>query len=183
MRNKYLTRELVLTALMAALTTLGAWIKISLPFTPVPITFQVLFTLLSGAVLGPWLGALSQIVYILLGCAGLPVFAGGIGFGVLLGPTGGYLFGFVVAAFLVGKLVGLKKEPSYILILIFMVIGIVVIYFFGVIQLAIITKIGLKKAIIGGVIPFIWLDVTKAVIAAYLAIFIRKQLALSFSNF
>ena len=99
------TRDLAMVGLFAALTAIGAWISIPIP--PVPFTFQVLFVLLAGAVLGSARGGLSQIVYVLLGVIGLPVFAGGAsGPGVLFGPTGGYIFGFIVAAFVVGALSG-----------------------------------------------------------------------------
>jgi biotin transport system substrate-specific component len=93
---------MVYASMFGSLTAIGAYIMIPLP--PVPITFQTLFLNLAGALLGGYLGALSQVVYILLGVIGLPVFAGGkAGLGVLLGPTGGYLFGFVLAALVVGK--------------------------------------------------------------------------------
>ena len=83
------------------------------PLYPVPLTLQTLFTYLAGAVLGPSLGALSQVIYILLGGIGLPVFAGGkAGFGTLLGPTGGYLFGFIAASFAIGKLSDLALTVS-----------------------------------------------------------------------
>ncbi len=70
------TREITAPAVFAVLTSIGAWISIPLPITPVPLTLQVFFVLLSGAVLGGRLGALSQIMYMLLGLVGLPVFAG-----------------------------------------------------------------------------------------------------------
>jgi len=96
-------RELTAAGLFAALTAVAAVITIPMPF--VPFTLQVLVTLLSGAVLGARAGALSQAVYVLMGAIGLPVFAGRNG-GVqaLAGPTGGYLLGFILAAWVVGRL-------------------------------------------------------------------------------
>ncbi len=94
--------RLVMASLMAALTAISAYV--TLPIGPVPITMQTCFVLLSGAVLGSRWGAGSQIVYVCLGLAGIPVFAGGMsGPGVVLSPTFGYIAGFVLAAFVTGK--------------------------------------------------------------------------------
>ncbi len=106
------TKGMVLCALFAALTGVGALIAIPLPFTPVPITLQTFFIFLAGALLGKYLGALSQLIYLLLGVVGLPVFAkGSSGIGALLGPSGGYLVGFIPAAFLVGYLLERREKP------------------------------------------------------------------------
>src|SRR3989338_9014662 len=103
-------KGMVFAALFAALTAAVAWFKIPLPFTPVPITLQTLVVLLSGAMLGAYYGSLSMIIYLILGAIGLPVFAGGAsGIGVLFGPTGGYLFSYPVAAFVIGKMLENKK--------------------------------------------------------------------------
>jgi len=102
---------MVFAALFAALTAAVAWFKIPLPFTPVPITLQTLVVLLSGAMLGPYYGAISMILYLTVGAIGLPVFAGGgSGLGALLGPTGGYLFSYPIAAFVIGLII--KKEQT-----------------------------------------------------------------------
>jgi len=104
-RPRVLVRDLLLVLAFASFTALAARIALPLPFTPVPITGQTLAVLLSGVLLGSRRGALAQLAYLAQGAAGLPVFAGGrAGLGVLLGPTGGYLVGFVLAAGLVGWL-------------------------------------------------------------------------------
>jgi biotin transport system substrate-specific component len=160
---------LVKVALLAALTAIGAWIVIPLPFTEVPVTLQVFFVLLAGALLGPFFGALSQIVYLLLGAFGLPVFAGGAsGIGVIAGPTGGYLIGFILAAFCIGLLLQLlgRKFYWYLLAMLF---GILIIYIFGVLQLACVNRLSLVKAILLGAAPFIVVDIIKAVLAALAA--------------
>ena len=88
-----------------ALMSLGAYVRIPVFFTPVPITLQTLFVVLSGAMLGKKWGMASQAIYISLGAIGLPVFQGyGYGMGHILGPTGGYLAGFVLASYVVGSL-------------------------------------------------------------------------------
>ena len=122
-------KGMVFAALFAALTGAVAWFKIPLPFTPVPITLQTLLVLMSGAMLGPYYGALAMIIYLILGAIGLPVFAGGSsGIGSLFGPTGGYLFSYPVAAFFIGII--LKKNNlnkfmnyfSFVVVLIFVAI-------------------------------------------------------------
>ncbi|MBI2139573.1 biotin transporter BioY [Candidatus Woesearchaeota archaeon] len=98
-------KGMVFAALFAALTAAVSPVKIPLGFTPVPITLQTLMVLLSGAMLGPGYGALSMVIYLLLGALGLPVFAGGgSGIASLFGPSGGYLFSYPIAAFAVGYL-------------------------------------------------------------------------------
>ncbi len=108
-------KGMVFAALFAALTGAVAWFKIPLPFTPVPITLQTLMVLLSGAMLGAYYGALAMIIYLVLGAIGLPVFAGGSsGVGALLGPTGGYLFSYPVAAFVIGYMTQKRKLNAFI---------------------------------------------------------------------
>lgn len=98
-------RRIAAVALFALATAIGARISVPLPLTPVPMTLQTLFVLLSGAMLGPALGATAQLAYLAAGIAGLPVFTAGAGLAYLLGPTGGYLLAFPVAAFLAGVVV------------------------------------------------------------------------------
>ena len=108
--NKRL-RGLVYASMFGALTAIGAFL--SIPLYPVPVTLQDLFMTLAGLLLGARLGSLSQIVYVLLGVVGLPVFAGGkAGLGVLLGPTGGYLLGFVAGALLSAAVRQMRKDPG-----------------------------------------------------------------------
>ena len=129
-------RMMVFASLFAALTAAGAYIQIPIPFSPVPVTLQVFFVLLAGSMLKSKWGSLSMIVYTLLGIAGLPVFAGGSsGIGVLLGPTGGYIIGFILAAYIIGKLSEKTENNarSRLLINAFnMSIGVLVIYACGV---------------------------------------------------
>ncbi len=108
-------KGMIFSALFAALTGAVAWFRIPLPFTPVPITLQTLMVLISGAMLGPYYGALSMIIYLMLGAIGLPVFAGGSsGVAALLGPTGGYLLSYPVAAFVVGFMLQKKKLNAFV---------------------------------------------------------------------
>ena len=95
-------RSMVYASLFGALTAIGAFIVV--PLQPVPFTLQTFFTALSGVILGGRTAALSQVVYLILGCMGLPVFAGGkAGLGIVLGPTGGYILGFILELISLGK--------------------------------------------------------------------------------
>jgi len=166
-------RMMVFASLFAALTAAGAYIHIPIPFSPVPVTLQVFFVLLAGSILKSKWGSLSMIVYTLLGVAGLPVFAGGSsGIGVLLGPTGGYIVGFILAAYIIGKL-SEKTENSAksgLLVNAFnMSAGVLVIYACGVFQLMIMAKIGAGAALTLGVIPFLPGEIVKTAVAAYIA--------------
>jgi biotin transport system substrate-specific component len=154
-------RSLVYASMFGALTAVGAYI--SIPMFPVPLTLQSLITTLAGLLLGGPLAALSQVVYVLLGVIGLPVFAGGkAGLGVLLGPTGGYLFGFVLGAYVIGSLAHAKKNAGPAWLLMAIVAGHIMIYGLGVAQLSLVAHLSVVKAVAVGVIPFLPGDALKA---------------------
>ncbi len=150
------------------LTAVGALIRIPLPFTPVPLTLQTFFVLLSGALLGRRLGPLSQGGYVCLGVFGVPLFAGGGGYLHILGPTGGYLIGFIVASWIVGRLLDSGKGLPFIKVLPVMALASLVIYLLGTVHLALVVNVGLRKAIFMGVLPFIPGDTLKVLAAAVL---------------
>ena len=144
-----------------------ARLSIPLPFTPVPITGQTLAVLLTGAVLGRTRGVLSMALYLLWGILGLPVFAGGTGGIVrLVGPTGGYLLGFVFAAGATGWLAQRGWDRRVPTALLAMAAGNVVIYLFGLPWLA--AFVGPERAASLGLVPFIPGDVVKLFLAAAL---------------
>ncbi|MGD0153468.1 MAG: biotin transporter BioY [Thermacetogeniaceae bacterium] len=170
-------RGMVFASLFGAVTALGAYI--SIPLQPVPITMQTLFVGLSGALLGGLFGAISQVVYVLLGVIGLPVFAGGTaGPGILLGPSGGYLFGFIAGAFVVGKLLEIKKDPGLIWIIFSLVAGTIVIYGFGLLQLSLVARLSLLKALLVGAAPFWPGDLLKTIAAALIILKVRHKINL-----
>lgn len=167
-------RGTVYASLFGALTAVGAYIIIPLP--PVPITLQTFFLYLAGLVLGPRLGATSQIIYLILGAIGLPVFAGGkAGIGVLIGPTGGYLIGFVAAAYIIGTLSQLKRH-GYLWLVVCLLAGTAVVYSLGVLQLSLVAKLTPLKALSVGVLPFLPGDALKIVLAASVARKLRDRL-------
>ena len=156
------SKELVLVALFATLTSIGAFIAI--PFVPVPITLQTFFVMLSGMLLGKRLGALSQLFYLFLGAIGLPVFSGGgSGIGFMAGPTGGYLIGFVLGAYAVGLVTEKRNDiRSYVVGLILCTI---VIDVCGVLQLMNFTGMSFVHALEVGVLPFLVGDILKSALA------------------
>ncbi|GAW92887.1 biotin transporter BioY [Calderihabitans maritimus] len=172
------TKSLVLAGLFAAITAISAQISIPLSFTPVPITMQVLAVCLAGGILGARLGAVSQLVYILLGAFGMPVFAQGkAGLNVLFGPTGGYIIGFVIAAYVIGLVI--EKRMTYLSTLVAMFLGLVIIYFLGTIQLKFVLDLTWQKALIFGVGWFLPLDILKIFIGAALSVSVRRALVQS----
>jgi len=161
-------QKVALAAIFACLTGLMAQVRVVLPFTPVPITGQVFAVLLAGVALGAFWGALSQWIYIGFGVAGVPWFQGMAGgLKVLAGPTGGYIFGFVIAAAIIGLVVDTKlqsRKARYTLPLMLLSVGII--YLFGMVWLGICLGVGIEKAFLLGALPFIGVDIVKAFLAA-----------------
>jgi len=156
------------------LLALSARLSLPLPFSPVPITGQTLAVLLLGILLGSRIGVLSVIIYLLEGVSGLPVFAASsTGPLYLLGPTGGYLTGFIPAVFLVGYLLEKGWNKNIFSIVTTMVLGTAVIYVFGVSWLAF--SAGLQKALIIGFYPYLPGAVVKTTLASLIALIILKS--------
>ena len=164
------TRSLAGVVGFAALVSLGARVGVPLPFTPVPLTLQVLFVLLAGALLGPRLGAASMALYLAVGALGAPVFAAGGGPAYLLGPTGGYLVGYVPAAALVGWASG--RSSSYWRIALSMTAGLAAIYICGALHLSAFLGRGAVEA---GIAPFLAADLLKVAAGATLAAAWRRR--------
>ena len=168
------TKQLISCSLFAALTAILSQISIPLPFTPVPINLATLSVLLSGALLGKKGGAISQVVYTLLGAIGLPVFANFLsGIGVIFGPTGGYIIGYIVAAFVVGIIIE-KTNRNLITYLLSMILGIISCYILGTAWFMYITNSNLLTSLTMCVFPFIPGDIVKIVIGAFLANRLKK---------
>ena len=165
---------LFVTVLTAAL----AQVSVPLPFTPVPVTLQPIVVLVGGAALGARLGATSQALYLILGAAGLPVFAASPflppGLARLMGPTGGYLLAYPIAALVTGWLADRGFDRRYVTSVIAMTAGLAVIFFGGVAWLAWLMPsgaassgpIGLQPALSLGLYPFVLVDILKVLTAA-----------------
>ncbi|MCL4300317.1 MAG: biotin transporter BioY [Anaerolineae bacterium] len=162
--QRRIVHNVILVVVFSALIALSAQIAIPLPFTPVPITMQTLTVLLTGLLLGSRLGMATLITYLVEGVMGLPVFTQwGSGVAHLLGPTGGYLIGFVLAAGLVGFLAERGWDRQVWTTLLAMILGNLVIYTFGVTWLS--TFLGVERAIAGGMLPFLVGDAVKIALA------------------
>ena len=167
-------RGMVYASMFGAMTAVGA--LVSIPLQPVPIVLANLFLNIAAVLLGPALAALSQVVYIVLGVIGLPVFSGGkAGFGVLLGPTGGYLIGFVAGAFVVGRLARMKKNLTIPWLVFSMTAGLAVIYACGVIQLVLVAELPPGKALAAGVLPFLIGDALKIALATAISMRLKDK--------
>ena len=150
----------------AVLAALGAQIEI--PTQPVPFTLQTFFVLLAGALLGKRSGAISMSIYLILGVVGLPVFSGStFGLAKILGPTGGYLLSFPIAAFVVGYLTSVRRE--YWWMLISMLIGALIIFSLGTVQLNFLYSHNWLNSISAGFLIFSWWDAVKIIGAATIA--------------
>jgi biotin transport system substrate-specific component len=173
--NKTLCRTIGV-AVFVILTSLGAFVRIPLPFTPVPITLQTLFVLLSGAFLGSNLGTVTQLSYIFLGISGLPIFAGaGSGLFYLLGPTGGYLLGFVLASLFIGRFI--KNIPNGLFhVFVVFFLGDLILLSCGVLWLEFLLGYKLTRLLFIGFIPFIPGDLLKTLIASVLYLNLRTRL-------
>ena len=172
-RTVTLTSPVVYTVILSlleicvftTLMVLSAYLRIPVPGSPVPVTLQVLIVLLAPLMIGAAKGALSQVFYLSLGAAGLPVFAGGAaGFAYLFGPTGGYLIAFLFTPILIGFLKG-KKTHHIIHLCLVLLLGVMLIHTLGIIWLSVSLGVALKHAFIMGSAPFLIWDLLKIVLA------------------
>ncbi|MDR3147363.1 MAG: biotin transporter BioY [Treponema sp.] len=171
-------RSLSLAALFAALVAAGTFISIPLPFTPVPVVLQNLFSLLAGLILGPVLGGAAVGLYLLAGIIGAPVFAGASG-GIarFLGPTGGFLIGYLLSALVAGLICGRPRRGTPLWRVILAVLaGLLVIYVPGLIRLRFAVDTW-GAALTGGFIPFIPGDLLKGILAVLIAPRLRGLVA------
>ena len=165
------THRLALTALFAALTAIGAWLRIPTPWSA--FTLQVLFVFLAGAILGPGYGALSQTVYVGMGLIGLPVFVGGGGPAYVLQPTFGFLLSYIPAAAVVGRLC--RGTPGFGRTILACLAGLTVIYAVGLPYMALIVNgylgggMRLKDVLWSGMIIFLPFDALKIVLTGAMA--------------
>lgn len=167
-------RMMIITALFAAI--IGILAQITIPFPLVPITGQTLAIGLAATILGSRFGTLSVIVYLAIGLAGVPVFAQfSSGFSTLFGPTGGYLIGFIPAAYFIGWYLE-KTSFHFGHALISNIIGMILTLLIGTAWLKVAAHLSWTGAFTGGFAPFLIVGFIKAVISAWIGITVRKRL-------
>ena len=170
-------RMMVYASLFAALTAVGAFIAI--PIGPVPIVLQNMFVYLAGLLLGGRWGLASVGVYLLAGAFGLPVFAGGLGgIGRFVGPTGGYLIGYLPTVYLIGKIAH-RTQPRMMTDVLALIFGTLVLYTCGVLWLKIVSGMPLGKTLVLGMYPFLIGDAIKIAAAAAIAKALRPVIRVS----
>ena len=171
---KIKTRDMILIPMFAALTAIGAFIKIPIPM--VPFTLQYLFCAYSGVFLGAKFGLYSQLLYVIIGLIGIPIFANGGGPTYIFQPTFGYLLGFILCSYVIGRLTEKLKDITFMKILRPVLLGLFWVYLIGVSYLYMIINIYLgkamtvKSAIAVGFAPYIVSDLILSVIIAYSAV-------------
>ncbi|MFO7152442.1 MAG: biotin transporter BioY [Bacillota bacterium] len=183
MNKKLSTSDMVFCSIFAALAVVFSYIRIPLPFSPVPVTLQTLAVMLAGSLLPPDTAFLSMLVYVIMRLVGLPFSAPGpAGFGLLLGPTGGYIISWPLGAYTIASLLK-SGDPSLSKLFLSNALGgILLVDTLGTLYLSFITGMKLPAAVIAGMLPFIPGDILKAVFASVLAFSLRKNKAILFDN-
>lgn len=172
------TRSFILAALLAALTAVGAFLRIPLP--PSAITLQFFFTAMAGLLLGPKYGALSQLIYVGLGLIGLPVFTMGGGLGCVMQPTFGFLLGLIPAAWLIGLLTRSDCSPKRVVLA--CIAGLALLYAVGLPYMGLILNVylaqnwTLTQVLYRGMLLFLPGDSVKILVCALLAPRLRRSL-------
>lgn len=166
------TTALALCGLFAALTAICSYISIPLGFTPIPMNLGMLGVFLTGGLLGRRYGMLSIVVYALMGAAGIPVFAGfQAGIGVLAGPTGGFIIGYILTAFIIGSIADRSTAAggiNFALCMAAMIAGLLACYALGTLWFMFTTGTGLWPSLVACVLPFIPADIIKIFAASIL---------------
>ncbi|MCX8027793.1 MAG: biotin transporter BioY [Thermodesulfovibrionales bacterium] len=176
--TKTVWQNILLSFLGSIFIALSAQISVPLPFTPVPLTCQTFAVLLTGILLGAKRGLMSVLFYLSEGAMGMPVFAGAMGgFHVLLGPSGGYLVGFLPAVFLIGYLHEKGWTKGFFPLLVALIVSNSLIYVFGVMHL--LTYTNIENVLYVGVYPFLIGDLLKVVL---ISVSVRVMSLLRASN-
>jgi biotin transport system substrate-specific component len=177
--------DLIFISLFAALTAVGAFIKIPIPH--VPLTLQTLMVMFAGLILGGRRGALSQLLYLTIGLLGLPIFAQGGGPGYILQPSFGFLVGFIPGAFIIGKIMEKELNPKLPRILTALILGQAAIYMIGIpylhfnLNFIIHKPVSFSTTLKVGLLAFIPGDIIKTIIAATVLVPIRRRVSSSLS--
>lgn len=172
-QNSFSLKMLILCAIFTALTAVGAFIRIPLPLIPFTLQFPIIA--LSAVLLGGKYAMLSQLAYLLIGLIGFPIFTKGGGLGYIFEPTFGFLIGFVIAAFIIGKIIEKRNKPTVIWVFFACAVGILVDYAIGVTYMYFILNYYIKAttsflgALWSGAIVFLPKDLIICIAIAFLS--------------
>lgn len=167
-------KEITLVGMCAALMVIFSQLSIPLPFSAVPVTLQIFGIVIISVIVGAKLGTLSIIIFDILGTIGLPVFANfNGGFHVIIGPTGGYIIGFVIMALLIGYASSMKNR---IILFLASYLGLIIDMLIGTIQLKIVTGMNIQAALAAGFYPFIIKDIVMVSIAILIGLKVKKSI-------
>lgn len=173
-RRPFGIRSMALCALFAAITAVLS--QLVLPIGPVPISMSTLAVFLAGGLLGARDGAISQLIYLLIGAVGVPVFSGfSGGLGKLTGPTGGYIIGYIFMALVIGLIVPHCGNKLRCLIPTF-TLGLAICYAFGTLWYIVLTHTGIGAAMAACVVPFLPGDAVKIILSAFLTVKLSRQI-------
>lgn len=166
-------KEMTQIGMCAALMAIFSQLSIPLPFTTVPVTLQIFGLVVLAVIVGSKIGTLSLIVFVILGAIGLPVFANfSGGFGVIVGPTGGYIIGFIIMAFLIGYA---SSKRNKIFLFIAAYIGVTIDLIIGTLYLKVVTGMTMQGALIAGLYPFIIKDFITVALAVFIGLKVKKS--------
>ena len=167
-------KEITLVGLATAIMGIFSQLALPIPFTTVPLTLQTFGLVIISVVLGKKIGTLSILIWALLGTIGIPVFSGfSSGLGVLVGPNGGYIIGFIFMSFIIGYT---STSKNNILLFLGIYLGQAIQYTFGVIQLKMVLGLSFQNALLSGLYPFILKDIIMITVAVTIALAIKKSL-------
>ena len=178
-RNRVDVRKMVICAMLVAVCAVCAQISVPLPGNLVPFTLQTMAVMIVGFLLKPKTALITLGVYFLAGAIGLPVYASAkAGLGALAGPTGGFIWGFVLGGVLISIIYG--NSFSWFRAILAVVFGLVVIYLCGCIQLAVVANMNWWQAVLSGCVPYLPGEVIKAIVSVLIA---RAAAARNFNRF
>lgn len=170
------TLNIVICGIFAGITAVASQIVIPLPFSPIPINLALVSVFLSGGILGYKLGFASQLVYLMIGAFGVPVFAGFMGGpGRILGPTGGYLASYPLVALIVGLIIS-KSKKSLTVNAIAMALGLLLCYSIGTLWFSFSTKTSIQASLSMCIYPFLFGDILKICFSSYILKFVKFEL-------
>ena len=183
-KTKLTTKECVQISLFIALISVCSFWAFPIPFAPAPITMQTFAIFLVGLSLGKKSGSIAVFIYILMGLLGIPVFSGfGAGIGHLLGITGGFIIGFIPASFMIGYIKEILTKKLHIDMIISAsiscIIGLLIIYFFGVVRFAMIANSNFISGFLLVALPYFPADLIKMLLAIFTHIAVEKYIAIN----